>query len=142
MDTDSFGLSVNTKDTIKCFKNLEDIFKFRNLDKNHELFSNKNKKVIEKFKTETLKKISIDELICLRSKMYAFKCGDDTKNKLKGISNSQSKHIKFEQCKNCLDGDNYQKECNNYFLRSINHDNKLQELKNLQCLFLMINDVI
>ena len=29
--------------------------------------------------------------------MYSFKCGDDSKKKLKGISKSQSKHIKFEE---------------------------------------------
>ena len=27
--------------------------------------------------------------------MYAYRCGDNSKNKLKGISKSQSKHIKF-----------------------------------------------
>ena len=99
MDTDSFVLSVNTKDIIKDLKNLEDVSDFSNLDENHELFSNKNKKVIGKFKIEVPKNIWIDEFICLRSKMYAFKCGDDSKNKLKGISKSQSKHIKFEEFK-------------------------------------------
>ena len=67
MDTDSFILSVNTKDIIKELKNLEDIFDFSNLEKNHELFSNKNKKVIGKFKIETPKNIWIDEFVCLRS---------------------------------------------------------------------------
>ena len=33
--------------------------------------------------------------------MYSFNCGDDSKNKLKGISKSQSKHPKFEKYKNC-----------------------------------------
>ena len=65
MDTDSFILSVNTKDVIKDFKNLEDIYDFSNLDENHELFSIKNKKVIGKFKTETPKNVWIDEFICL-----------------------------------------------------------------------------
>ena len=97
MDTDSFVLNVNTKDIIKDLKSLEAVFDLSNLDENHELFSNKNKKVSGKFKIETPKNIWIDELICLRSKMYAFKCGDDSKNKLKGISKSQSKHIKFEE---------------------------------------------
>ena len=46
--------------------------------------------------------------------MYAFRCGDDSKNKLKGVSKSQSKHIKFEDYKKCLDGGNYQGECNKY----------------------------
>ena len=44
MDTDSFVLSVNTKDVIKDLKNLENIFDFSNLDKNHELFSKKKTK--------------------------------------------------------------------------------------------------
>ena len=60
--------TVSTKDIIKDSKNLEDLFDFSNLDKNHELFSNKNKRVICKFKIETPKKISIDEFVCLRSK--------------------------------------------------------------------------
>ena len=44
MDTDSFVLSINTKDIIKILQNLKDIFDFSNFDKTHELFSNKNKK--------------------------------------------------------------------------------------------------
>ena len=91
LDTDRFVLSVNAKDIIRDLKNLGDIFDFSNLDENHELFSNKNKKGIGKVKIETPKNIWIDEFVCLRSKMYAFKCGNDTKNKLKGISKSQSK---------------------------------------------------
>ena len=129
MDTDSFILSVNTKDIIKGLKNLEDIFDFSNLDKTHELFTNKNKKVIGKFKIETPKNIWRDEFICLRSKMYAFKCGDDSKNRLKGISKAQSKNIKFEEYKKCLDREKYQSECNNFNLRSINHEMVLQKIK-------------
>ena len=129
MDTDAFILSINTKDIIKDLKNLEDIFDFSNLDKTHELFSNKNKKVIGKFKIETPKNIWIDEFICLRSKMYAFKCGDDSKNKLKGISKSESKNIKFEEYKKCLYGEEYQRECDTYIIRSINHDMVLQKVR-------------
>ena len=50
-------------------------------------------KNIGNFKIETPKNIWIDEFICLRSKMYAFKCGNDSENNLKGISKSQSKII-------------------------------------------------
>ena len=46
MDTDSFVLSVKTKDIIKDPKTLGDIFDFSNLDTKHELYSNKNKKLI------------------------------------------------------------------------------------------------
>ena len=53
MDTDSSILSVSIKNFTKDLKNLEDIFDFSNLDENHELFSNKNKKVVGKYKIET-----------------------------------------------------------------------------------------
>ena len=79
-------------------KNLENLFDFSNLDENHDFFSNKTKKVIGKFKIETPKNIWIDEFICLRSKAHSFKCNDnnENKNKLKGISKSQSRYINFE----------------------------------------------
>ena len=60
--------------------------------------------------------------------MYAFKCGNYSKNKLKGISLFQSKIINFEEHKKCLDGENYRKECYNYILRSINHQMYHQEV--------------
>ena len=80
MDCYSFVLSLKTENFLKDLKNLEDIFDFSILDENHELFGNKNKKVIGKFKIKTPKNIGIDEFITLRSKCYAYKCGDDSKN--------------------------------------------------------------
>ena len=93
IDTDGMILSMKTKDIIKDLKNLENIFDFSNLDKNHELYSEKNKKVIGKFKIETPKNIWIDEFVCLRSKACSFECKNnkEDKNKIKGISKSQSK---------------------------------------------------
>ena len=131
LDTDGMILSMKTENIIKDLTNLEDIFDFSNLDQNHELFSEKNKKVIGKFRIETPKNIIIDEFVCLRSKAYSFKCKDkdENKNKIKGISKSQSKHIKFEEYYNCLFGGEYQKQCNNYIIRSINHEMVLQEVK-------------
>ena len=127
-NTDSFVLSVNTNDVIKDLKNLEDMFDFSNLDKDHELFNNKNIKVIGKFKIETPKNIFTDEFVCLRSKMYAFKCKYETedKNKLKGISKSQSKIIKFQEYYICLFAKEIIKECEIYRLRQINHEMYLQ----------------
>ena len=89
----------------------------------------KTKKRVGFFKIETPKNIWIDEYKCLRSKMYWFKCGVDGKNKLKGISKSQSRHIKIEENYNCLCGGEYQKECDIYIIRSINHELYLQEVK-------------
>ena len=64
MDCDSFVLSIETQNIIFDFKNLEYLFDFNNLNEDHEFFGNKNKKVIGKFKIETLKKI-LDRWICL-----------------------------------------------------------------------------
>ena len=130
-DTDGMILSMKTKDIIKGLKNSEDIFDFSNLDENHELFSNKNEKVVDKFKIETPKNIWIDEFVCLRSKAYSFICKDNkkNKNKIKGISKSQSKHIKFEEYKKCLFGKEYQKECDNYIIRSLNLEMVLQKVR-------------
>ena len=75
---------------------------------------------MKKLEKETPKNFWIDEFVCLRIEMYSFKCGDEIKNKLKGISESQREHIKFEEEKKCLDGEDYQRECNNFILRSIN----------------------
>ena len=108
---------------------MENIFDFSNLDKNHELFSNKNKKVLGKFKIEPPKNIWIDEFVCLRSKIYAFKCGNDSKNRIKGVSKSQSKNIKFEEYYNCFFGGEYQKECDNYIIKSFILDVYLQKVR-------------
>ena len=131
IDTDGMILSTKTENIIKDLKNLEDIFDFSNLDQNHELFSEKNKKVIGKFKIETPKNVIIDEFVCLRSKAYSFKCKNniESKNKIKGISKSQTKHIKFEEYYNCLFGGEYQRECKNYIIRSIFLEMVLQEVK-------------
>ena len=70
MDFDSFVISINTRDFLKDLQNFEDLFDFSNLSENHELLSNRNKKVRRKFKVETPKIIWIDEFICLKSKIF------------------------------------------------------------------------
>ena len=61
--------------------------------------------------------------------MYAIKCGDDSKNRLKSISKSYSKTIKFEEYYNCLFDGEYQQQCDKNIIRSINHEMKLQQVK-------------
>ena len=131
MDCDSYVLSIKTENFIKDIKKLEDIFDFSSLDENHELFSNKNKKVIGIFKIENPKSIWIDEFICLRSKAYSFRCNDDNenKNKLKGISKTQTKFINFEEYKICLDEEENINECDNFISKSINHEMVLQRIR-------------
>ena len=89
IDTDKFVLSLNTKDIIKDLKIWKDVFNFSYLDENHEIFSNNNRRLLGKFKTETPKNNWIDEFFGLRSKMYAFECGDDSEIKLKVVSKNQ-----------------------------------------------------
>ena len=48
---------------------------------------------------------------------------------MKGISKPQAKGIKFEEYYNCLFGGEYRKNCNNYLIRSINHDMYLQKVE-------------
>ena len=129
MDSDSFVLSIETQNINNDLKNLEDLFDFGNLNENHELFSNKNKKVVGKYKIKTPENIWIDEFVCFRSKSFSFKCGNKNTNKLKRVSKSYSENIKFDEYKKCLDGEEYQEECDNYLLRPLNHELYLQKIK-------------
>ena len=83
IDTDGMKLSTKTENINEDLKNLEVTFDFSNLDENDELFSKKKTKKTGKFKIETAKNVWINELVCLRSKMYAFECADESKNKIK-----------------------------------------------------------
>ena len=67
----------------------------------------------------------------MRSKVYSIKCKDnaESKNKLKGISKPQSKHIKKEKFQKYFDSENYEKERDNSILKSINLEIYLQKLK-------------
>ena len=49
--------------------------------------------------------------------------------KLEGISKSQSENIKFEEYYNCLFGGKYKQECDNYLIRSLNHEMYLQRVR-------------
>ena len=130
IDTDSFVLSLNTKSIIQDLHNMKEYFDFSNLNKNHELFSNINKKLLGKFKIETPKNIFLDEFIALRSKAYSFKCNNNNedKNKLKGITKTQTNNIKFEEYYNCLFGNDYKKECDNFVIRALNHEIYMQKV--------------
>ena len=107
---------MKTENIINDLRNLEVTINFSNLDENRELFSIKNEKVIGKYKIENPKNVWKDKFVCFRSKVYSFKCKDkiERKNKTKGISKSQSKHFNFKENKKFLDGEEYQRECNNY----------------------------
>ena len=107
---------------------LRDYFDFSNLSREHTLFGEVNKKVLGKFKIETFEIVKIDEFVCLRSRSYSYKCGCKNEIKLKGISKSQSKNITFEEYHKCLFEGDYRKECENFVIKSINHDMFLQKV--------------
>ena len=46
---------------------------------------------------------------------------------MKGFSESQSKNTKLEEYYNCLFGGEYQKECDSYIIRSLDHEMYLQK---------------
>ena len=63
-DTDSFFLSIPTKDVYEDMKNIQDDLDTSNYPENHPLYSNVNKKVIGKFKDELGGKV-MSELVFL-----------------------------------------------------------------------------
>ena len=145
MDTDSFVLSVNTNDIIKDLKNLENLFDFGNLNENRELFSSKNKEVFGKLKIETPKNIYFDEFFSLRSQIYSFKREDDSKNKLKCISKSRTKRIKFvkfEEYKNVYMVKNIRKNVIIMYFVQLIMEGIFNEYKNQRSLYSKTNDVM
>ena len=85
IDTDSFVLSIKTDNLVKDLEHFKEDFDFSDLDKSHQLYSDVNKKVIGKFKIETLPHLEIDEFCCLRSKSYTYKVNEKEISKQKGV---------------------------------------------------------
>ena len=93
---------------------------------NHEIFCNKNKKVVGKGNIEFPEAAWIHEFIALRSKTYSFKCNDKNTKNLHGISKSESKYLKFEEYEKCLNSGEYKQACDNFLIRSLIHEMFLQ----------------
>ena len=77
---------------------------FSDYTKNHKCYDNSNKTVLGKFKDEENGKI-IEEVICLKPKMYAIKTGDEIHKKAKGIpTNKLNKNLDLKKYKETLNG--------------------------------------
>ena len=63
-----------------------DLFDISNYAKTHELHSERNKKVIRKFKDE-LEGEAMDEVCALRSEVYSYRAKNSVTKKLKGSKN-------------------------------------------------------
>ena len=128
-DTDSYFLSIKTKDIYKDLKQVQDELDTSDYPKDHPLYSVDNKRVIGKFKDELNGKI-MNEIIFLKSKAYAYTLSDLTeKKKLKGISQPiVKKEMNFKNYKNCLY--NTETQLNTMFrLNSEKHNMFINEVK-------------
>ena len=131
-DTDAFIMSVMTMDIVYDLNKLQEqykIFDFSNLNKEHKLFSNEFKKIPGYLKLETPKSIYIDKFVCLRSKCYAYISQlDDYENKFKGIIKGYKKETLFDQYYKCLMNQTYNKTCEQFCIRSHDHNMYLQQI--------------
>ena len=122
-DTDSFLLHIKDSNIYKIMKENDDLFDFSDYPKEHILNSNKNKKVLGKFKDECNGNIMI-ERIHLRSKMYSHRVYLQEKEdkKAKGIKSCVvKKKLSFDDYKNCIFKNKNTKHTFKIF-KSNNHD--------------------
>lgn len=98
-DTDSLNYLIFTKDIFSDMSELHEHFDFCEYPKDHFLFSEKNKKVMGKFKDEANSKI-LHEFVGLAPKMYSFRGEGIWKKAAKGIKkqtvNSSMNHELFK----------------------------------------------
>lgn len=128
-DTDSYFLNINTDDVYEDMKLIKDELDTSDYPKTHFLQSNRNKKIIGKFKDELNGEI-MSEIVFLRSKAYSYLVNGVEKKRLKGISrNVVHKHISFQDYKNVLFNDYHKINYNKmYSLNSENHDIFMKEI--------------
>ena len=101
-DTDSFILRNETDDVYKDIKDNQDQYDTSNYNNKHYLFSNENKKVLDKFKGE-LGGVPISEYDGLRPKMYSVITKEEEIRKAKGVKKNVVKNqITHENYLDCL----------------------------------------
>ena len=126
-DTDSLLYHIQTEDIFADMA--EDIDKYDTSDfnKDHPLFSTKNKKVLGKMKDE-LAGQSLDEFVGLRAKMYSIRCGEIESKTAKGVKRSVIRQrLRHDMYVDCLYNERITKETMNV-IRSFNH-----QLFSLKC---------
>jgi hypothetical protein len=110
MDTDSFVYNFKTDDIYKDLTNIEKHLDTSDYPEDHFLYSNKNKKVIGKFKDELNGKI-LKDYVGLRAKMYVMRTEKNIIRKAKGVKKPVVKTLNF----------------NDYYKRILNKDEVLRE---------------
>ena len=107
-DTDSLCYHIKKQNPYQLMKEQSHLFDLSNYPKNHEMNNNTNKKMIGKFKNESINQIT--EFVGLRSKLYAYrtdlsvdKDDHDEHKKCKGVKRSVvAQDITFQNYKNTL----------------------------------------
>ena len=101
-DTDSLCYHIKKEDIYEKIQNNKKYFDLSNYPKEHFLYDETNKKVVNMFKNESIKEIK--EFIGLRSKLYSYLTDDEIEHKrCKGVKKSVvKKFIKHENYKNTL----------------------------------------
>jgi len=101
-DTDSLTYNIRNKDPFEFMKENKQQFDLSDYPKSSPLYDATNKKVIGKFKNESIEQIT--EFVGLRSKLYAYKTDNDHESKkCKGVKKYVvNKEIIFENYKTCL----------------------------------------
>ena len=138
-DTDSFIYEIKTNKYFDDLKNyFSPIMDFSNFNKNHPLFSDKNKKLIGYLKSEYGEK-NVNEFVGLKSKLYSI-VYDETSNKktAKGLQKSiLNKHIVHQHYKDVILN-------NSLFATSMNRiqskEHKLQTIKLTKLIFQPFDD--
>ena len=104
-DTDSMVINIYTEDFYSDLEKIKDYLDTSNYSKDHSLYSNKNKKVIDKFKDELGGNI-MTKFIGLRSKMYCFEYLEASEIKFKclakGINKTTKNEFNSESYEKCL----------------------------------------
>jgi len=140
-DTDSLCYHLKNTDPYEIIGNNKQHFDLSEYPKTHKLYDATNKKVIGKFKDESIttdeKGVShvrhIKEFVGLRSKLYAYTQTDDDKDhkKCKGVSSAVvKKNITFDNYKHTLfSGKNKEVEMTTF--RSYEHQIYTEQIKKI-----------
>jgi len=81
-DTDNFICDVESEDLVADLRSISDLLDTSNFDRDHPLFSEANRRTLEKFKSETAD-VPPTEFCGLRSKMYSLATLDGSRSFLK-----------------------------------------------------------
>ena len=102
-DTDSLCYHIKNQDPFEYMYQNKSLFDLSEYSKDYFLHDTTNKKVIGKFKNESSEK-QIVEFVGLKSKLYSYKCDEETEthNKCKGIKSYISKKLITESYKKIL----------------------------------------